>query len=237
MTDSTRKVIEMNDLTELGRSLDEPVDPIARQRRRVALMREAEAGTRVRAAWSRRWAGRRLALAAAAGSVVAAGAVFTMVATESQSSPAYAAERLPDGTIKVTIREFRDAPGLERRLRKLGVRAVITYLPPQKRCVHGPGWEKRLTSQRRQVFELVNVLNKDRVPVDYKEAIVHPERIPAGYTIYVEVLYDPARNGDKSLWGGEVIGTMEALASGPADRCVPTSWPPPHKPGPGRPAN
>ncbi len=215
---------ELTHLTELGRSLDEPADPLARQRQRVSLMHATEETAPARTAWHQRLAGRRIALAAAVGSVVAAGTVFTAVATDSQTNPAYAAEKLPNGTIKVTIREFRDAPGLERRLAKLGVRAVVTYLPPQKRCEHRPEWKNRLIDDRHPVFEFVNVLNKHHVPVDYKEAIVHPDRIPAGYTVYIEVVYN--RAGGDGIWKGEVIGMTEALASGPVDRCAVISWPP-----------
>ncbi|HEU5026247.1 MAG TPA: hypothetical protein VFV01_15120 [Spirillospora sp.] len=218
----------MNDLTQLeefGRRLDGAVDVAARGRQRARLMQEAGARAPERTAWHRRPAVRRLAVTAASGTAVAAAALLATVATGSSGSPAYAAQRLPDGTIKVTIREFRDAPGLERRLRSLGVRAVITYLPTGTRCVHTPAWQRRLTDDRSPVFELVDKFDKHHVPVDYKEAIVHPDRIPAGYTVYLEVNYD--RAGGAGLWKGEVIGAAEALASGPADRCAPTTQPPP----------
>jgi hypothetical protein len=227
MSGLTMEVVNMNDLThltELGRSLDEPAHITARQRQRALLMRATGTKAPVRTAWHQRRTVRRLALVAA-GSVVAATPVLATVVVGSRSTPAYAAERLPNGTIKVTIREFRDAQGLERRLRTLGVRSVITYLPGGMRCTHRPGWYERLTDDRRPVFQLINKLDKHHAPVDYKEAIVHPDRIPAGHTAYIEVYYNPGGVDGKSRWKGEVFGMQEALASGPVDRCVSTPTP------------
>lgn len=214
---------DLTNLTELGRYLDEPAHITARQHQRALLIRATETKTPVRTASHQRWTVRRLALVAA-GSAVAATTVLATVVVGSRSTPAYAAEPLPNGTIKVTIREFRDAQGLERRLQTLGVRSVITYLPGGK-CVHQPGWYKRLIDDRRPAFQFIDKLDTHHVPVDYKEAIVHPDRIPAGYTAYIEVFYNPGGADSKSRWKGEVVGMEEALASGPVDHCVITPTP------------
>lgn len=51
-----------------------------------------------------------------------------------EDRPAYAVERNPDGSIRVYIREYRDAKGLEARLHQLGVPAVVDYVPNGQQC-------------------------------------------------------------------------------------------------------
>lgn len=48
--------------------------------------------------------------------------------------PAYAADKDPDGSIRIYIREYSDAKGLQERLRQLGVDAVVDYVPNGKQC-------------------------------------------------------------------------------------------------------
>lgn len=71
-----------------------------------------------------------VALSAAAAVLSIAGTLFVWF----DSEPAYAVERLPDGTIKIRINEYRDPKGLQRRLERLGVKAVIDYLPFGTTC-------------------------------------------------------------------------------------------------------
>jgi len=65
-----------------------------------------------------------VALTAAAALLTVTGTLFVWFGSE----PAYAVERLPDGSIKILINEYRDPKGLQRRLEGLGVHAVIDYL-------------------------------------------------------------------------------------------------------------
>ncbi|RAY13751.1 hypothetical protein DPM19_19040 [Actinomadura craniellae] len=79
--------------------------------------------------------GRRHALAAVGVAGTATAAVLApAVLGGDHADRAYAVERLPDGRIKVTLHEFADSAGLQRRLDDLGVRAVVTYLPEGMRC-------------------------------------------------------------------------------------------------------
>lgn len=72
-------------------------------------------------------------LGAAAALAVAAGIVAPAI-LGAGDGPAYAAERNPDGSIRIFIREYRDAKGLQARLRQLGVAAVVEYVPNGKQC-------------------------------------------------------------------------------------------------------
>ena len=72
-------------------------------------------------------------LAVAAALAVAAG-VGAPALLGAGDRPAYAAEREPDGSIRIHIREYRDAAGLQARLRHLGVAAVVDYVPNGQQC-------------------------------------------------------------------------------------------------------
>jgi hypothetical protein len=73
---------------------------------------------------------RRTRLALAGVGVAAATAVVAIVATSSDVTPrAYAVEPRPDGSVTVEIHSLRDAAGLERSLRAVGVPAVVDYVP------------------------------------------------------------------------------------------------------------
>jgi hypothetical protein len=84
-----------------------------------------------------RTARRRLPIAvglgAAAALAVAAG-IGAPALLGAGDRPAYAAERDPDGSIRIHIREYRDAKGLQARLSQLGVAAVVDYVPNGKQC-------------------------------------------------------------------------------------------------------
>jgi len=75
---------------------------------------------------------RRLTVALVAAVVLVAGGAVAGPAL--LSSPAYAVERDPDGSIRVYIRDYRDPEGLQRRLAAFGVRAAIDYLPAGADC-------------------------------------------------------------------------------------------------------
>ncbi|MDF5752865.1 hypothetical protein [Spongiactinospora sp. TRM90649] len=67
----------------------------------------------------------------------AASALVAVPLVSGQGTPAYAVTERPDGSINLTITEFRDADQVERDLAELGVTADITYLPLGKRCDAG----------------------------------------------------------------------------------------------------
>src|SRR4051794_29513549 len=72
------------------------------------------------AAWG---GGRRRALVAVAAAVAALAGV--MVFSGFRDTPAFAVTRNPDGSVRLHVREFRDAAGLQRVLRAYGVAVVV----------------------------------------------------------------------------------------------------------------
>jgi hypothetical protein len=78
---------------------------------------------------------RRLVLAG--GAVIVATAAVT-VADPSlfgmHASPAYAVERDPDGSIRISIYDYRDPKGLQQRIDSFGVTAAVDYLPAGMTC-------------------------------------------------------------------------------------------------------
>ncbi|MFV2175758.1 hypothetical protein ACFHW2_09850 [Actinomadura sp. LOL_016] len=75
---------------------------------------------------------RTVPVAAAAAAVVAG--VVTMVFPPGSAAPAYAVTRAAGGVVTVDILEYRDAEGLSRRLRDVGVPAHVYYVPAGKVC-------------------------------------------------------------------------------------------------------
>ncbi|WP_432981824.1 hypothetical protein [Dactylosporangium sp. CA-233914] len=69
-------------------------------------------------------------IGAAAAVAVAAGAV-TLVQL---NRPAYAVERDVDGSVRVSIFDYRDPDGLRQRLAAFGVRADVNFLPYDRTC-------------------------------------------------------------------------------------------------------
>jgi hypothetical protein len=100
------------------------------------LLAELKAEVAVRAARRpkpvRRWTGRWYRLAGAAVAMIVTATVVPL-ALGSQPA-AYAVTRNPDGSITVTIKEFRAAGRLEKELADDGARTDITYLPQHMRC-------------------------------------------------------------------------------------------------------
>ncbi|MEV0197927.1 hypothetical protein [Nonomuraea sp. NPDC050691] len=81
---------------------------------------------------------RRLFAGAAVAGVAAAAAVAVPLLTGTES-PAYAVTKNTDGTIRVQIKEFRDADKLEADLARMGVTADVTFLKPGTWCKDGRG--------------------------------------------------------------------------------------------------
>jgi hypothetical protein len=101
--------------------------------RGVVAEQAATAPAAVRARTSR--PRRRLVIGfGAAAALAVAGAVGAPVLLGAGDRPAYAAEREPDGSIRILIREYTDAKGLQARLRQLGVAAVVDHVPYGKHC-------------------------------------------------------------------------------------------------------
>jgi hypothetical protein len=73
----------------------------------------------------------RLVLAAA---TVAGVCAATAVTSQRGGEPAYAVTRESHGVVVITVRDFRDAPALSRRLHDLGVPAIVDYVPHGASC-------------------------------------------------------------------------------------------------------
>ncbi|MBN6051253.1 hypothetical protein JYK22_04855, partial [Nonomuraea sp. RK-328] len=81
---------------------------------------------------------RRLFAGTAVAGLAAAAAVAVPLLTGTES-PAYAVTKNTDGTVRVQIKEFRDADKLEADLVRMGVTADVTYLKPGTWCKAGRG--------------------------------------------------------------------------------------------------
>jgi hypothetical protein len=152
---------------------------------------------------------RLVAAGAAAGAAITAG---VLVLPGVLAGPAYAVERAPDGAIRISIREYRDPDGLERKLRGFGVDAVIDYLPSGKQCR-----EPRATYAPNEP----DLLTGDAVPAGDEKAVwlLHPDKIRAGQTlVYTVWLYE---RGDDSASSGRwqiatgAVAPCELVPGGP----------------------
>lgn len=144
----------------------------------------------------RRW---RPALVAAA-VVAAVAAIVPVLHTEA----AYAVERDPDGSIRITIRQYKDAAGLQRRIASFGVRAAVDFLPAGRVC---QGGRADFVAPEQMPLALVDFSTLSEPDHYFK---VHPEWIGAGQTF----VYAAQINK----------GTTKAairLADGPVGACVP----------------
>ncbi|MEV6987244.1 hypothetical protein AB0M95_39125 [Sphaerisporangium sp. NPDC051017] len=150
---------------------------------------------------------RRLALLALAGAAAAAAATALPLAL---GTPAYAVERLADGTVTVQIHQFLEPEKLQASLREAGVRAVVDYLPAGRSCRQPRG---------RQAAVPALLLER---PVDGSGGVmfqVPPGRLKAGQTLIVEATFvrdDPARAGSIATSVVEGPVTPCAAVSGPA---------------------
>lgn len=110
----------------------------------------------------RRYARPVIALGAAAAAATAA----LVAASVGTGTPAYAVTRSADGTVTITLTDFRDTTQLSQELKQLGVPAAVYYIPQGQSCYQadahpvtdvpdglysvpsalpsGPGWRMRL---------------------------------------------------------------------------------------------
>ncbi|MFI0734625.1 hypothetical protein ACH4S9_37405 [Streptomyces sp. NPDC021225] len=108
----------------------------------------------------------RLPFAIAAVATAAAAAVVVPTLTGSGSSPAYAVTREDDGSLTLLLNRPEGLPGLQKQLKKMGVRAAV--LEGDKNCPTGaPPHAPWATAGYALTF-----------PSDPAKAIVHPDMIP-----------------------------------------------------------
>ncbi|WP_043621707.1 hypothetical protein [Nonomuraea candida] len=157
----------------------------------------------------RRKIGRRLIAGASVAGLAAAAAVALPLLTGSEPA-AYAVSKNTDGTIKVQVKEFRDADRLQRDLKKLGVTADVTYLKPAYMCESDRG---RLVGGKYDTPE------EWRKSVHYKVArpatkgfVIDPGQAKAGQTVVLEYA-EPEGGGPGSQLRALVV-------EGPVKPCV-----------------
>jgi hypothetical protein len=153
---------------------------------------------------------RRLTLVAAA---VAAGLALAtpLVLGGGDDASANTAVRNTDGDIEITIREAKEPKELERRLRALGVPAVVDFLESGFGCDHGRsnGWVTDIQGR-------APVL--DHAPGDEPGYVLHPDSLRPGETVTIEFQIDEhgeelAVNAGTRLTTGEV-GPCEPVPNG-----------------------
>jgi hypothetical protein len=172
--------------------------PDAVARARARLTDQSILTTRARRPMpSRRW---RYALVAAGTSAAAAVAVVVPAALDGDNTqPAYAAERLPNGTIRVTLREFADPAGLQRRLAALGVHAAITYLPYGSQCAP----DRATVDDRYRGIQPVmySVPQDNGRPANSWTFTIDAHRMRPGQTLLWELSYRPVGRGGVMAMG------------------------------------
>lgn len=209
----------MNEMKMLRDHRDAQPDPtqaaIASARARLTAQARLTARTR-RKLPSRAW---RYGLAAAGVAGAAAAAVVAPTALGGNNTePAYAAERLSNGTIKVTLRQFTDSAGLQRRLDALGVHASVVYLPFGWRCAPGRATiDDRVNPQPLVVKGPLNDLRQRRNWISY----IYADRIRPGQTLVWEMYYNHDAHGE---FRGTALGSMAFLARGHVKPCEPIHY-------------
>lgn len=209
----------MNELELLREHRDRQPDPsptvIAEARARLT----ANAGSGPRRARQRKYAFATAGVVAATSAALIAPAV---VGTDA-ASRAYAVERMRDGSIKVTLREFTDSRRLERKLRSMGVSVVVEYhledvgvqprrIPIAPNCpFRGKPVQRHLTSP------LISPGNppRGREFGDYT-FMIHPELIKPGETLVWRMTYDLDAPKKGQAWG---LTFSHQLVEGPVKSC------------------
>ncbi|MBB6472876.1 hypothetical protein [Sphaerisporangium rubeum] len=109
-----------------------PLSDTARRRVHDMLLARAAAADTATTPHASRAPRRRLRVLALAGTAAAATAAIAVPL--SLGSPAYAVDRLSDGTVTVRIHEFLEPKKLQASLREAGVPAEVDYLPAGQAC-------------------------------------------------------------------------------------------------------
>jgi hypothetical protein len=152
---------------------------------------------------------RRLVLAG--GAVVAVAAVAAIAGPSVlglHTSAAYAVERDPDGSIRVSIYDYRDPKGLQQRIEAFGVKAAVDYLPAGMTCREPRADFVPPTRMPREMVDWAPLSSKDHY---FK---VHPQYIAPGQTFVYTVQVSTNRHGRSQRFAIR-------LANGPVAPCTP----------------
>jgi hypothetical protein len=133
-----------------------------------------------------------------AGAVLAAVAVAAIVlpatlpggATSTFVTAAWAVQRNPDGTVKITFKNYGDPAGLQRALAKAGVRARVVSPPEVVRKLRNggtgyyPSCNYFVTGSFRETPEIQRaVVTPERGPGT--SFVIHPAAMPAGSVLFI----------------------------------------------------
>ena len=141
-------------------------------------------------------------LAAAAIAVVAGAAIVApAVLPGTGGGPAWAVQRNPNGTIKVTFNQARDAAGLQAALKAHGIDAYVKYVPvvskpsgavtsyPAEDCFQATIYP----SVPGKVVEAVFPFPAGGAPDQGYAVTINPAAIPPGDAILIQVNWTPGR--------------------------------------------
>ncbi|MEU4835972.1 hypothetical protein [Streptosporangium sp. NPDC023615] len=178
-----------------------------------------------------RFAGRRFAWAGAGVATIAAATAVAVPLAIGSPTPAYALTENADGSINLTINEFRDPEQVERELAELGVRADITYLPLGKRCgnarapfVKGDKADvsaEDLSSKdpvvQARIRKRMENLPSARAIRPKNGITIHPRHIERGQIVMIEVQENPVEPTVERP--GVAWGFTGRLTEGPVAPC------------------
>ncbi|WP_439674597.1 hypothetical protein [Embleya sp. MST-111070] len=184
--------------------------------------------------------GRRIGYGLAASVVLAAGigVGVPMLSGGSAEAQPFEVEKRPDGGILFKVDEFRNPKGLEQRLRDLGVRVVVDYVPYGKTCAPG-----RFTESAASNDDLNAIYHWLPWPTDHRLTDeetdfytkgwteIRPELMPPGATLVLtatltkvraEDLPDPGYRDGRRVHNTSGTGSNTAyrLAGGPVAACA-----------------
>jgi hypothetical protein len=151
---------------------------------------------------------RRVTLAVAAATLLAGGMAAPAVLGLGGSA-AYAVDRAADGTITVSIRDFKDAPGLERQLRRLGVNAVVDYVPFGRQCRAPRATPVPDPSPTLLSGEGSSKENRATFRMD-------PKALRPGQSVIIELMYTEPSTGQPV----GMVGISASAVTGPVAPCV-----------------
>ncbi|MET7338742.1 hypothetical protein [Nonomuraea sp. NPDC005650] len=169
---------------------------------------------------------RRRLLAGAAVAGIAAAAVVAAPLVSGSRNAAYAVVKKSDGTVQVTVKEFRDPDGLEAKLEAEGIRADVTFTEADKQCARGrfagadlaydPPSTKNMTEQERKEFDKPeNWRSRDAArPIKRDTFVISPSYIRPGETLVLEFRPGNYSGMDRQL------GTYLAKAGSPVAPCT-----------------
>jgi hypothetical protein len=180
---------------------------------------------------TRRLPGRRRLLLAAGAIATAAAAAIAIVQTAGSErstnqfvTAAWVVKHNPNGTVKVTLKQARDAAGLQRALRADGIPAYVRIGPwwwnPAKPLT---AWPAEQCSQAgggppvaRKVLEEVFPFPAGGGPDQGYALTIRPSAIPEGDSILIDVTWSP----DRPIFGMDVGDLVMSTTKPPA--CRPT---------------